>query len=114
MSDPQMREFGSRVRRIQKSHRKGRGFEAAGAVGRSYYTKREKTKGRSLLRPTITVVLLFVTFKAAILTMDGRDVYLERLEQLKNGGTVSQGAAHLLAVDPFTELMSIWFQPILG
>ncbi|MBM7066557.1 hypothetical protein [Actibacterium sp. 188UL27-1] len=114
MADPQMKEFSGRVRRIERTHRRGRGFEAAGTVGRSYYTRKNQKRNRTLLRPMLTVVLLLVTFKAAVFTLHGEEAYLERVAALKQGGVVSQATGHLMVVDPFTELMAIWFEPIFG
>lgn len=65
MTDPNMTEFYGRVARIQKARAKGYGFEAPGALGRSYYV-RPHTRRRSFILPILFTLVCCLLLKGVI------------------------------------------------
>ncbi|MBS8228991.1 hypothetical protein DYI42_22440 [Vannielia litorea] len=107
-----MQNFAGRIRRIEKIHRKGGGFEATGTLGQSFYSKSKRTK-RPVLRPALTVLAVFVCFKALTLAHLGSADYTARLEGLREGNTVQRVGAHLMAIDPITQAAAAGIKPLL-
>ncbi|WP_074254901.1 hypothetical protein [Vannielia litorea] len=112
MADPIMQNFAGRIRRIEKIHRKGGGFEAAGTLGQSFYTRTKRTR-RPVLRPALTVLTVFLVFKAMTLAHLGSADYTARLDGLRTGNTVQQVGAHLMAIDPITQAAAAGIRPLL-
>ncbi|QDC10486.1 hypothetical protein FHY55_15095 [Oceanicola sp. D3] len=112
MADPTMQNFAGRIRRIEKIHRKGGGFEASGTLGQSHYSKAKRTK-RPVLRPALTVLAVFVCFKALTLAHLGTADYTARLDGLRTGNTVQQMGAHLMAIDPITQAAAAGIKPLI-
>ncbi len=100
MSDPQYNEFVGRLRRVDQIHRSGGGFEAAGTLGRSFYTKR--TKNRPFLRSMIVVAVAFLLIKAVLLTQIGESRYQTRLNNLQAGSQIEVAGAYLMQMDTVT------------
>ena len=109
-----MQNFRGRLSRIDKTHRRGGGFEAAGTLGQSFYTRRaRRSRRRPVLRPALTVLAVFLCFKAMTLAHLGFADYNGRLEALRTGSTVQQIGAHLMAVDPITQAAAAGLKPLL-
>lgn len=104
-ADPNLNEFHGRVKRIEKLHRKGYGFEAAGTLGRSATYRRERSWGR-LLRSLAVVVAMGFALKGAILFQVGQDTYETRVAQLATGTGFDPLAASLMSADPVTKLVA--------
>jgi hypothetical protein len=101
MTDPNMTEFYGRVARIQKMRAKGYGFEAAGALGRSYY-HRPQSRRRSFLMPILFLVLCCVLLKGVIYHSVGAESYAERVAALQAGTGVEPVGGWLMQPDPAT------------
>ncbi len=114
LADPTMQNFAGRIRRIEKIHRKGGGFEAAGTLGQSFYTRMHlKRTKRPVIRPALTVLAVFVCFKAVTLAHLGTADYTTRLDTLRSGNAVQQAGAHLMAIDPITQAAAAGIKPLL-
>ncbi len=101
MSNSQMQEFSGRLRRIEKIHRKGGGFEAAGTLGQSYYTKlRLRNQRRPLMRPLVILVAVVETFKGAMLASIGQEAYAAKLATLAEGSAVEKAGGFIMTIDP--------------
>ncbi|PRY22647.1 hypothetical protein CLV78_106188 [Aliiruegeria haliotis] len=115
MSDTQMKEFEGRIKRIEKINRRGGGFEAVGTLGQSFYTRaRKRTQRRPLLRSTIVVLMVMVTFKGFLLAANGETAYTAKLEALQEGTAVQKAGSFVMAIDPLTRAVATWVKPIVG
>lgn len=115
MIDPILQNFKLRIRRINEIHRNGGGFEAAGTLGQSFYTyHRSRRDRRPVLRPALTVLAVFVCFKAITLAHLGAADYTGRLDGLRAGNLVQRMGAQLMAIDPITEAAAAGIRPLLS
>lgn len=112
LADPIMQNFHGRLRRIEKIHRRGGGFEAAGTLGQSFYTRLRRNR-RPVLRPALTVLAVFLCFKALTLAHLGAADYGTRIQTLRAGNTLQQFGAHLMAIDPITDAAAAGIRPLL-
>lgn len=101
MVDPQLQDFYVRVARIEAARRKGFGFEAAGTVGRSYYS-RQTRRSLPIFRPLIVVTLCVIGLKSIIHYNIGDETYRERVVELQAGEGFDRLGGYLMAVDPLT------------
>jgi len=99
MAHHQSKEFQRRLQRVEKIHRRGGGFEAAGTLGRSAYHKKES---RSLFRPLLFTLAIGLALKAALLMQIGEVDYRERVDRLAQGGQVEKVGAYVMQADPIT------------
>ncbi len=110
--DPNLNDFYSRVSRIEKSHAKGYGFEAAGTVGR-------KSSGRSGLRilklakPLVLALAVGVGVKGVIHYFVGAQTYESRVSALAAGEGFDPVGAWLMHADPVTLWVSGQLQSVL-
>ncbi len=104
-ADPNLNEFEGRVKRIEKMHRKGYGFEAAGTLGRSASYRRDRSWG-GLLRSLAVVVVMGFVLKGAILFHVGADTYDLRVAEMATGTGFDPLAAALMSSDPVTEVVA--------
>lgn len=108
-----MKAFAGRLRRIERIHRRGGGFEAAGTLGRSYYSKLARRSGRSRFRPVVLGLTMFILFKATLLAHLGAAPYQARLEALRAGHVGEQAGAVLMSVDPLTLTLADLIAPYI-
>ncbi|MFN4192351.1 MAG: hypothetical protein ACK4FR_05365 [Tabrizicola sp.] len=110
--DPNLNDFYSRVARIEKSHAKGYGFEAAGTVGR-------KAAGRGgnrllkLVKPVLLVLAMGVGIKGVIHYFVGAQTYENRVSALAAGDGFDPVGAWLMHADPVTLMVSSQLQSLL-
>jgi hypothetical protein len=104
MSDPCIAEFNSRIARIEKAHAKGYGFEAAGTLGRSSYTRYRRKKNRKIraVRPFVVVILCATLLKAMFLQQLGAQAYDDRVARLMQGEGFDRIGGWLMQADPLT------------
>lgn len=112
MYDPQMQEFHGRLRRVYKMHRRGYGFEAAGTLGRSYYSRRAPVR-INLLRPAMLVVAIVILTKAVFLSMIGEVDYNDRLSRLQGASAIERAGAYVMQVDPATAFIAEQLRQVL-
>ena len=110
--DPNLNDFYSRVSRIEKSHAKGYGFEAAGTVGR-------KASGRTgrrllkLLKPLVLALVVGVELKGVIHYFVGAQTYESRVSALAAGEGFDPVGAWLVDADRATLWLSGQLQAVL-
>lgn len=105
MSDPGFSEFYSRIDKIEKARAKGFGFEAAGTLGRSFYTRR----GRRfhfripLLRQMLALLICGTVIKALFLQHLGIQPYQTRVDKLMAAESgIDRLGGWLMQADPVT------------
>lgn len=110
--DPNLNDFYSRVTRIEKSHAKGYGFEAAGTVGR-----RSSGRGRSrilkLAKPVVLMLAMAVGVKGVIHYFVGAQTFENRVSALAAGNGFDPVGAWLMHADPATLWVSGQLQSLL-
>lgn len=99
MSNPQMKEFYGRLRRVERIHRRGGGFEAVGTLSRSVYVER---RTNSLFRPLLVTLCVGIALKVALLLQIGTTDYQERVDRLAQGGQTEKVGAFIMQADPLT------------
>lgn len=107
MASPYLNDFRSRVARVERAHRRGRGFEAPGTLGRPRYVVQRR---RSWLRPVLLIVCAILLFKAALFLQIGPVDYNERVARLRAGSQVEQIGAYALQADGIT----VWLANFMG
>lgn len=105
MTDANLDEFYGRVARIQKARAKGYGFEAEGALGRSYYY-RPTPKRRSYLAPVLMIILCGIGMKSAVHYQVGDMVYQARVDRMLASDGMERLGGLLMAADPVTVFVS--------
>jgi hypothetical protein len=110
--DPNLNDFYSRVARIEKSHAKGYGFEAAGTVGRKA-ASRGGSRLLKLAKPVLLVLALGVGIKGVIHYFVGAQTYENRVSALAAGDGFDPVGAWLMHADPVTLMVSSQLQSLL-
>ena len=105
MTDPNMTDFYTRVARLEKARAKGDGFEAAGALGRSFY-HRPGSRRRSVLVPLTLLMLCGFGLKGILHHGVGAQVYQSRVMTLAAGTGIEPVGAWVMQPDPLTLLIS--------
>ncbi|MHC0053353.1 hypothetical protein [Actibacterium sp. D379-3] len=108
MTDPGYQEFQGRLRRIERIHRRGGGFEASGTLGRSFY--RGKPQRVSLMRPLVLLLVSGLLLKAVLLMQIGEGDYRDRIARLQDGTRVEMIGAYVMQPDQVT----VWLADVLG
>ena len=111
MADPQYHEFNRRLRRVERAHRRGHGFEAHGTLGRSAYTARPRQS--NFLRPLMLIVASGMVLKALLFMHVGELDYRTRVAQLENGPMVEQIGAYVMQPDMATKWLAGLFELVL-
>jgi hypothetical protein len=110
--DPNLNDFYSRVSRIEKSHAKGYGFEAAGTVGRKA-SGRGSSRILKLAKPAVLVLAMGVGVKGVIHYFVGAQTYENRVSALAAGTGFDPVGAWLMYTDPMTLWVSGQLQTML-
>ena len=105
MTDPNMTDFYGRVARIQKARAKGYGFEAPGALGRSFYN-RSPARKRSVLMPVLFLLICGFLLKGVIYHAVGTQSYDDRVATLMAGKGVEPVGGWLMQPEPVTRLIA--------
>lgn len=109
MADPYIKEFRGRLRRVERIHRRGGGFEAAGTLGRSHYTARAPRRS-SWLKPLLLVAAGALLLKALLYMQIGPVDYADRVARLSKGSQVEKIGAYIMQADGVT----VFFGELLG
>lgn len=110
--DPNLNDFYSRVSRIEKSHAKGYGFEAAGTVGRRGHG-RSGARYLKLLKPLVLALAVGIGVKGVIHYFVGAQTYESRVSALAAGDGFDPVGAWLMHADPATLWLSSQMQALL-
>jgi hypothetical protein len=103
--DPNLNEFYSRVSRIEKTHAKGYGFEAAGTLGRKA-PSRTGSRILKLMKPLVLALLVGIGLKSMIHYYIGAQTYESRVSALAAGEGIDPVGAWLMHADPATLFVS--------
>ncbi|MCL4066662.1 hypothetical protein M3484_08765 [Pseudomonas sp. GX19020] len=105
LTDPNYKTFSGRLRRIEKAHSKGYGFEAKGTMGRSSTWRRERSFGKTI-RAILVLLMIGWIMKGAIYFYVGDEVYEQRVAGLATGSDFDPIAARIMSADPVTKLVA--------
>jgi len=105
MSDPNLRDFYSRVGRIEQAHALGLGFEAEGTLGRSFY-RRLPVRRRPVFRIGVFLFCFCFGMKGAIHYHMGAEAFDRRVAGIEARGGFDAVQGFLMRSDPVTEMIS--------
>lgn len=105
MSDPNLKDFYSRVGRIEQAHSMGLGFEAEGTLGRSFY-RRTPVRRRPVFRIGIFLLAFCFGIKGAIHYHMGAEAYDRRVAEIEARGGLDAVQGFLMRSEPLTRLVS--------
>ncbi len=110
--DPNLNDFYNRVSRIEKSHAKGYGFEAAGTVGRKAKSQ-VGLRSLKVVKPLLMALVLGAGLKGMIHYYVGTNTYESRVSALAAGSGFDPVGAWLMHADPVTLWISGQMQSLL-
>lgn len=110
--DPNLNDFYTRVSRIEKSHAKGYGFEAAGTLGRKASTRRGSWLAK-LAKPVALALVVGIGLKGVIHYYVGPQTYESRVSALAAGSGFDPVGAWMMHADPATLWVSGQLQALL-
>jgi hypothetical protein len=102
MFDPNIADFYERVGRLNKAHAQGRGFEAAGVLGRSYFRRPHRKSKLRLLVPVMFILMAGFALKGTIHYFVGAQTYGNRVAEMQNGKGFDKLGAALMMPDSLT------------
>ena len=103
MTDRNLREFETRLHRIEQIHQAGGAFEASGSLGRAYFDSMRAKQRRSFpLRASAMILCGALLLKAGVLAQIGVEAYEDKVATLAEGGPVQMATAWVLKTDPIT------------
>ena len=114
VSQQQLKQFDKRLKRIDRIHRKGGGFEAAGTLGQSFYTRQARRGQRSVLRPALGIVAALIVVKAIAAASMPEGDYAARVAALAEGGLVERTGAFVMAPDPISRALGELIAPLFS
>lgn len=113
MVDRNLRNFQGRLGRIERTHEAGGGFEAAGALGMSYFNRRQRPRQRSgFIGAGLIVAMAVIGIKAGVHASIGPESYAERIAALNARAGADKVAAFVLQADPVTVLLADQFRKL--
>lgn len=114
MADVNMKEFGKRVQRINKRHRKLASGYVPSINHDGLIVARVRRSGPRF--PWKGIALCFVAFfafKGFLLVQLGQTTYAERVGKLETGTVVEQAGAYAMSADPVTRWVAAQIQSVL-
>ncbi len=104
MADPNMRDFGKRVKRINKRHRKlANGYIASVNHDGLIVAKVRRRGPRFPWKGVALCFVAFFAFKGFLLVQLGESTFSDRVQKLENGTIVEQAGAYAMSADPLTK-----------
>ena len=119
MADVEARDFGKRVNRINKRHKKTGGGNATGRYVNSVnhdglVVARVRRRGPSFPWKGVALCFLaFFIFKGFMLAQLGEATYNDRVAKLQAGTVIEQTGAYVMSVDPVTNWVAAQIQSVL-
>lgn len=105
--DINMKDFGKRVKRIDKRHRKmANGYVASVNHDGLIVAKVRRTGPRLPWRGIALCFVAFFVFKGFLLNQLGSITYNERVSSLQAGTFVEKAGAYAMSADPVTVMIS--------
>lgn len=105
MFDPNREDFDARVLRLRREHALGRGFDAAGTLGRAAFRRDRRHHSRAL-RAGLFLMAFAFGMKGALHHNLGPDLYAARVAAMQDGSALSTVQTALMGADPVTVLVS--------
>lgn len=103
MADANMKDFGKRVRRINKRHRKmARGFVPSVNHDGLIVARVRRSGPRFPWKGIALCFIAFFAFKGFLLVQLGQSTYNDRVGKLESGTMVEQAGAYVMSADPVT------------
>ncbi len=104
MADPQMKDFGKRVKRINKRHNKlANGYVASVNHDGLIVAKVRRSGPRFPWKGIALCFVAFFIFKGFLLVQLGEATFNDRVEKLQTGTVVEQAGAYAMSADPLTK-----------
>lgn len=115
MADVKLKNFETRLARIDQIHAAGGAFEATGALGRSYFDAvRPKARRSFPWRGTAMIFLGALLFKGTLLAYLGPVIYNARVSSLADGTIFEKAGAWVLMPDNATRFIAALLSPFLS
>ncbi|MEM1431646.1 MAG: hypothetical protein AAGG09_19490 [Pseudomonadota bacterium] len=114
MSEVQFRRFRQRLKKIDKIHRRGGGFEAEGTLGQSYYTRKARRAARPIARPMFAFVAAVLAVKSVAAASMPSEEYSARVDALRAGSIGERASAYVMAPDPVSQTVADLIAPLLS
>jgi hypothetical protein len=109
MSDQNLKDFYTRISRIENMHAKGYGFEAVGTLGRSV-RPRPRQRWFPAFRSALFIMMAAFCLKAALHYRVGPELYDDRVSRLAEGQGFDRVGAVLMQADPITLWLADWLR----
>lgn len=107
MSEAQYAEFGQRIRRIDRHHRKlAKGFVTTMDGDGLVVARPQRKSSGAVARGLFLCLVSLLCFKGFLLAELGADVYIERMAQMQGGSTFEQFGAYAMRPDPVTQWLA--------
>ena len=114
MTDRNLRDFETRLHRIEQIHQAGGAFEASGSLGRAYFDSVRPRKRRGFpLRAAAMIMCAALLLKAGVLAQIGTEAYGDKVAALSEGGAANAAAAWVLKPDPVTRKLASVIRPLI-
>lgn len=114
MTDRNLREFETRLHRIEQIHQAGGAFEASGSLGRAYFDSvRAKPRRSFPLRASALILCGALLLKAGVLAQIGTEAYTAKVAALADGNPAQAAAAWVLKTDPITRDIAGVIRPLI-
>lgn len=114
MADANMKDFGKRVRRINKRHRKlANGFVPSVNHDGLIVAKVRRSGPRFPWKGVALCFVAFFAFKGFLLVQLGETTFNERVQKLEAGTVVEQAGAYAMSADPVTKWIASQIQSVL-
>ncbi|MGC8201846.1 hypothetical protein ACP2AV_03975 [Aliiroseovarius sp. PTFE2010] len=115
MADRKQYEFGKRLQRIERHHRKLEGGSITAMTSDGLVIARPHRKVMGFpYRGLFFSFCLLLLFKAFVYSSLGAATYASRIERLQNGTIVEQAGAYVMSADPVTVWISRHMKQSVG
>jgi len=114
MADVNMKDFGKRVRRINKRHRKlANGYVPSVNHDGLIVAKVRRSGPRFPWKGVALCFVAFFAFKGFLLVQLGETTFNERVQKLEAGTVIEQAGAYAMSADPVTKWIASQIQSVL-
>lgn len=114
MADAKQLEFGERINRIDRTHRKlAKGYVTSVNHDGLIIARPHRQSSRLPLRGLFLSLLVLLTFKGFVYAQIGATAYQDRVELLANGTIVEQIGGYAMYADPVTLWIAGQFANVL-
>ena len=105
--------FQNRLSHLRRKHKAmANGYSAHLQADGLIVVRPKRPRRRYPVRAVLLIFLGFFAFKAFMLSSLGEITYNERVAKLGNGTAIEQGGAWIMQVDPVTQFLAGFMQPL--